>query len=81
MLGGICMKEQNVVVNKIAYTVNNRNILLSKDIVDKYSDIVCPISERLLSSLIAVLGKNCNDKILSAKIESDMEDEIGEYGN
>ena len=74
------MLTENILVRKIAYTVNDRRILINEDTVNRYSDIVCPITEHLLTLLIEVLGQNCNDTILSAKIETEMETELKEYG-
>lgn len=73
------MTNSTLAVDKIVYLVEDRNIAISKDVVERYSNIVCPVSEKLLSSLVKVLGHNCNDTILSTKIESDMEKEIQEY--
>lgn len=80
MLGGMIMTMRNVAVEKVVFSLNGREISLTKSLVDKYTDIVCPITEHILNTLIKVFGKGCNDTILSAKIESDMEQELKEYG-
>ncbi len=66
------------------YDVDNRKITLSKDIVDRYSDIVCPVTENLLSGLILIFGKDVDGKInpddvLSCLIATDMVKDINDY--
>ena len=80
MKGMIAMTSRIITEEKIVFDINGRVVSLAKPIVDKYSDIVCPVTEHILSTLIMVFGKNCNDTVLSAKIESDMEQELKEYG-
>ena len=79
MLGGMIVTMRNA-VEKVVFSLNGREISLTKSLVDKYTDIVCPITEHILNTLIKVFGKSCDDTILSAKIESDMEQELKEYG-
>ena len=65
---------------RVAYNVGNRVVTLDKAIADKYSEVVCPINETILDVAISAFGANCNDAVMSAKIQSDMADEIKEYG-
>lgn len=74
------MTVTNVLVEKKVFILNNRCIAIDKKIVEQYAEIVCPITERLLTTYINTLGENCSDAVLSAKIETDMEKELGEYG-
>lgn len=80
MLGGSDMLCTEKIVTKMIYEIDGHLIVLDKEIVERYASVVCPISEQLLRSLIIVLGNECNDTILSAKIETDMEQELCEYG-
>ena len=66
-------------VNFIRYSLGGRTISLSKEIVDRYSDIVCPVNERFLSGMIKVFGKSCSDDVMSYKIGLDMAKELQEY--
>lgn len=72
------MTTSSMIIEKNTYSLNGRNISIPKSLADKYSNLVCPITESLLSSLIKIFG-DTDDKVLSAKIETDMEQEIREY--
>lgn len=74
------MTVTNILVEKNVYILNDKYIAIDKKIVEQYSEIVCPITEHLLTTYIMTLGNNCSDAVLSAKIETDMEKELGEYG-
>ncbi len=64
----------------MVFNVDNRNVFLDKELVEKYSDIVCPVNETFLSSMVHFFGKDCQDDVLSYAIASDMAKELHEYG-
>ena len=66
--------------NQISYNVGGRGVTLDKDLADKYSEIVCPINETILDVAVSAFGNNCDDEVMSVRIQSDMADEIREYG-
>ena len=70
-------KTENVI--KTVYNLENRRIVLDSDLTSRYEENICPISDKLLSSLIYVFGKGCTDQVLSYKIELDMAKELEEY--
>ncbi len=74
------MTTKVFLAEKIAYHVCNRVVTLDKNIADKYSEIVCPIDETILTVAISAFGRNCDDIVMSARIQADMADEIKEYG-
>lgn len=62
------------------FLINGRTLFLKKDMVDKYSDLVCPVDERYLESMIDIFGKNNpKDNVLSSAIEFDMTRELSGY--
>ena len=73
------MTTDSISVAMVRYKIGSKVITLNKDLVDKYSDIVCPITEHLLATLIDAF-ENDSDAVISAKIETDMRNEIKEYG-
>ena len=71
------LEEKNI---KYVFYINGRTLKLDKDMVDKYSDLVCPVDERYLSYMIEIFGKNtCEDSVLSSKIALDMTRELSGY--
>ncbi len=73
---------KTIVENNKSYIfyINGRNLKLDKDMVDKYSDLVCPIDERYLSYMIDVFDQDkCEDNALSLKIALDMTRELCGY--
>lgn len=63
------------------YSVNGRRISLDKEMVDKYSEIVCPVDEDYVVYLIQVFGQdNCEDNVLSFRLALDMSRELSGYG-
>ncbi len=64
----------------IVYQIGGRTVSLKKSTVDKYSEYICPVEEKFLTSMMHVFGKDCNDQIMSLKIELDMLKELEEYG-
>ncbi len=74
------MKVEAESSEKYVFRLYNRTIKLDKDMVDKYSDLVCPVDERFLSYMIDLFGeKKCQDDVLSAKIAFDMTRELSGY--
>ena len=66
--------------NTYVYNVDGRSLRLDKAMADKYSEIVCPITEEYISYLIKVFGQdNCKDNVLSCKIALDMANELNGY--
>ncbi len=70
-------KESKVYV----YSIQNRTITIPKDIVDKFSKTVCPVTEKYLSGGIKLFGKDSNgivwsDDVLSSLIVTDMVKDI-----
>lgn len=74
------MTTKVFLTEKIAYTVGYRVVTLDKELADRYSEIVCPIDETILTVAILAFGRDCDDKVMSARIQADMADEIKEYG-
>lgn len=67
-------------VDKYVYEINGRTIPLDKDLVDRYSDVVCPVNKEYILYLIKVFGKEkCSDRVLSYKIAVDMAEELSGY--
>ncbi len=77
--GVIKMLQKEKTCTMIVFSVDGREVTLSKDLVERYSEVVCPVVEIFLQSMIHVFGKNCNDELMSAKISLDMEKELDEY--
>jgi F0F1-type ATP synthase beta subunit len=46
---------------KYVLQINNRTIKRDKEMVDEYSEIVCPVDEQILIHTINILGKKEND--------------------
>ncbi len=67
-------------IDYMFFTVNGRTVSLQKDLVEKYTEVVCPVNESFLSSMIKVFGKDCGDEVMSYKIALDMTKELKEYG-
>ena len=63
----------------LKYHINDRNIILSKKVVEIYDGVVCPI-EKLLPNIIKRFGKDKDDQTLSKIIEKEIISELGEYG-
>ena len=63
----------------LKYHINDRNIILSKKVVEIYDGVVCPI-EKLLPNIIKRFGGEKDDLTLSSIIEKDMVRELVEYG-
>jgi hypothetical protein len=76
---GIHMECTKQMSEKILFHVCSRQITLDKDIVDRYSDLVCPVNEAYLKNMITILGKRCKDTVLSYKISLDMARELSRY--
>ena len=77
-----CMIEPS---SLYVYELDSRKITLQKDLVDKYSKIVCPVTEKYLSGAIRLYGKDKkgrlrSDEVLSSIIATDMVKELDEYG-
>ncbi len=65
----------------ITFSVDGREVTLRSDLVERYSETVCPVGKEYLQCMIHVFGKNCDDdKVMSSKISLDMEEELREYG-
>ncbi len=74
------MKRSEENSTKYVFCINSRTLKLDKDMVDRYSDLVCPVDERYLSYMIDVFDKNnCKDNVLSSKIAFDMTRELSGY--
>lgn len=70
--------EQSV-TNKI-FEVDGHSISLDALLVNRFSDIVCPITESFLRFQIKVFGNgDVNDDIISRKISLDMAEELHGY--
>lgn len=74
------MTTRVFLAEKISYTVGYRVVTLDKELADRYSEIVCPIDETILTVAILAFGRDCDDTVMSARIQADMADEIKEYG-
>ncbi len=65
---------------KVIYSANGRYIRLDKSLVDKYSELVCPVTDELIGHYINIFAKNgCNDDVLSYNISLDMAMELQGY--
>ena len=67
------------------YELDSRKITLQKSLVDRYSEVVCPVTEKYLSGAIRLYGKDKkgrlrSDEVLSSIIATDMVKELDEYG-
>ncbi len=79
MLGVFDMDKRYKNSEKTVFNIENRNVSLDSALISKYEENICPLSEKLLSSLIYTFGQNCTDQILSYRIELDMANELEEY--
>lgn len=66
------------------YNIDGHVIVLNKDVVDRFSNIVCPVNEQYLSGGIMLFGKDCNgnawsDEVLSYMIMTDMVRDLDDY--
>ena len=66
-------------VGKYVYNLKGRTIKLDKDIVDRYTEFVCPMSEDYVSCLLEQFGKGVKDNILSCKIALGMAMELSGF--
>ena len=72
------MTEKPATVN--VYNVNGRTVSIDKSLVDRFSEIVCPVNEQYLSAMIGLWEKDNKDDIsLSYAIAGDMAQDIYEY--
>ncbi len=75
----LAMECTSKVDEMLVFYISDRVIELSKELVDKYSDIVCPVTEKFLTGMINAFGKDCKDNVLSYRIALDMAQELDEY--
>ncbi len=66
------------------YVLDSRKITLQKSLVDRFSETVCPVTEKYLSGGIKLFGKDSkghswSDEVLSSLIATDMVKELDEY--
>ena len=66
-------------IGKYVYQLDGRTIRLDKDMVDRYSEYVCPLSEEYVGLLLEQFGKDVNDGILSYKISLGMAIELSGF--
>lgn len=73
---------QTITLENYIYEVDGKTITLKRELVDRYSKTICPISEELLKSTINIFNykNDRDDKELSTIIEADMEKELEEFG-
>ena len=79
MFGGVFMAES--VHTTIDYPVGEHVISLDKDMVERYSEVVCPVDGEYVTRYVRVLNpkRNKNDQVLSLEIALDMAKELSEY--
>lgn len=74
------MTVSEVKTDCYVFCIDGHSLLLNKDMVDKYSNIVCPVDERYLKSMVDIFSKNNRkDNVLSSAIEFDMTRELSGY--
>lgn len=57
----------SVTMTKYQIEIGEHTLLLDKECVDKFVDVVCPLSEKYLFSQLKIFGKDTsNDKLISA---------------
>lgn len=78
-MGGICMNTYKTQTLSDVFEIDDRRIVIDSALADKFSDVVCPITEKFLRFQIKVFGKNNSDDILSRKIGLSMADELRGY--
>ncbi|MBO5550762.1 MAG: hypothetical protein J5966_02285 [Lachnospiraceae bacterium] len=62
------------------YHVCGHDLELDKKMVDRYSELVCPVDEEYLTIMIDTFTKDgCKDGVLSCKIALDMSLELSGY--
>ncbi len=66
------------------YNIDGRVIILNKDIVERFSNNVCPVDEQYLIGGIELFGKDAggnkrSDEVLSSMITTDMVLDLHDY--
>ena len=75
------MTSSEVTKTCIIYSFEDYSISLDKDMVNRYSKVVCPVNEDFILRYVKILNQNNNknDAILSLEISLEMEQELSEY--
>lgn len=70
----------NGIKEQIAYSVGGRTIYLSRAVVKKYEEYVCPLHKEFLEVQVKLFGEERNNKELFELLEKDMWYELSGYG-
>ena len=69
----------NSMRENVVFTIGDRTIFLDKALVDKYSEVVCPVDEKFVEDMVCIFDEK-QDDVASFMIAFDMAREVHEYG-
>ncbi len=71
-----CIQKASI---NFVYDIKGRKVTLDKNLVDNYSETVCPVDDEYMEIMVDTFGKEKEDDVMSYSIAASMARELYEY--